>query len=272
MSLNEVLALHLGTISLEKVLTAVLMGVCGVIITRIITCIVKKVLKRTTLDKSLQSVIAVVLRIVMYTIVVLIVADFFGIPITSLLTALSIVGLAVSLAIQDTLSNVFGGMILLVSKIFTSGEYVQVNGLEGTIVKVDLMNTHLLTFDNKHVRIPNKDVQAAPIVNYSREPIRRVDLIVGVSYDSDTKTVKDALLKTAKNADLILDEPAPFTGLYAYGENRIEFKLQGWANTPDYWPAYYQLTEGVRESLKEAGVSMTYNHINVHMHPDQKED
>lgn len=254
----------LGTITMQKILTALLIVVVGAILVKIILKTTKKILSKTAMDENLQNVFVIIARIVLYTIVVLVVADYFGIPITSLLTVLSIVGLAVSLALQDTLANVFSGMILLASKSFANGDYVQVNGLEGTVVSVDLMNTHLHTFDNKHVRIPNKDVNTSPIINFSRETTRRVDLVVGVSYDNDTETVKKALLKAAQNSEHILADPAPFAGLFSYGESSIDFKLQAWTKTETYWPAYYSLTEGVRETFKDAGVSITFNHIIVH--------
>ncbi len=264
MDISAFLNFSIGTLTVQKLLTALLLIGIGILFVKVVTGIIKKVFARTTLDASVQSLSLTVIRIVLGTLVVLIIADYFGIPITSLLTALSIVGLAVSLALQDTLANVFSGMILLASKVFASGDYVQLNGLEGTVVKVDLMNTHLLTADHKHVRIPNKDVNTAPIINFSREPERRIDLIIGVSYDADTEAVKGALIKAAENSDLILKDPAPFAGLFAYGDSHIDFKLQAWANTPDYWNAYYSLTEGVRQTLKDADVSMTFNHIIVH--------
>lgn len=264
-TINTYLGFSLGTVTLQMVLVAAIIAVVGVIVAKIILSVIRRLLKRSTMDSSLQSVIMIILRLVLYTVVALIVVDYFGIPVTSLLTVLSIVGLAVSLAIQDTLTNVFSGMMLLAAKTFSSGDYVQLNGLEGTVIKVDLMNTHLRTADNKTVRIPNKDVQAAPIVNYSHEPTRRVEIRVTASYNDDTEAVKAALLRAADEADTVLRDPAPFAGLFAYQNSSIEYVLQAWTDTDSYWKTYYALTENVRRTFAEDGITMTYDHINVHM-------
>ncbi len=144
---------------------------------------------------------------------------------------------------------------------------MQLNGLEGTVVKVDLMNTHLRTADNKHIRIPNKDVQASPIVNYSHEPIRRVEIRVTASYGDSTEAVKAALLEAARDTAAVLDDPAPFAGLFTYGDSSIEYVLQAWTDSSSYWDAYYGMTENVRKAFAAHGLTMTYNHLNVHIEP-----
>ncbi len=263
--MQKILNYPIGDTTVQTILIALLMMVIGILIVTLLMRPIKKALSKSRLDDSLKGVIAMIIRLLLYVIVVLIAADYMGIPITSLLAVLSIAGLAVSLAIQDTLANVFSGVLLLAAKTFSSGDYVQINSLEGTITKVDLMNTYLRTADNKDVRIPNKDVQAAPIVNYSREPIRRVEVRVDVSYDAPTDKVKAALLAAASATPTVLDDPAPFAGLFAYKNSAIEYVVQVWADSSCYWPTYYGLTEAIRDSFAAAGIEMTYDHLNVHI-------
>ncbi len=271
MTFQDFLNYPLGGVTVGTLLNSLLIIAVGVVTVKLLMCIIGSLLKRSSMDKSLKNVIRNVIRIILYVLLVLIVADYFGVPVTSLVTVLGVVGLAVSLALQDTLSNVFCGLLLLAAETFSSGDYVQLNGLEGKVEKVDLMNTHLLTADNKHIRIPNKDVQASPIVNYTREPIRRVEIRVTASYDDDTEVVKAALLEAARNAEAVLEEPAPFAGLFSYGASSIEYVLQGWTDSGTYWAAYYGMTEQVRSCFKAHGVTMTYDHLNVHLQHDPKE-
>lgn len=267
-SLENFLSYPLGSITVQTVMTALLLLVAGIVLVKILTSIFKKALKKSTLEQSLQGLLVIIIRVLLLTLVVLITADYIGIPVTSLVAVLSVAGLAVSLAIQDTLANVFSGILLLAAKTFAAGEYVQINSLEGTVTKVDLMNTHLLTADNKHVRIPNKDVQAAPIINYSREPLRRVEITVHVSYDAATDAVKAALLRAADRAETVLSDPAPFAGIRSFKNSSVEYVLQGWTASADYWTSYYAMIEGLRETFAEDGIAITsYEHVNVHMNP-----
>ncbi|MBQ3069952.1 MAG: mechanosensitive ion channel family protein [Clostridia bacterium] len=267
MSFEEFWNYPLGNFTVGALVGFALAVLFGILIIHLLCGIIRAVLKRSSLDSSLKNVALTVSRIVLYVLLMLIIADYYGFPITSLITVLGVVGLAVSLALQDTLSNVFCGLLLLAAKTFASGDYVQLNGLEGTVVKVDLMNTHLRTADNKHIRIPNKDVQASPIVNYSHEPIRRVEIRVTASYGDSTEAVKAALLEAARDTAAVLDDPAPFAGLFAYGDSSIEYVLQAWTDSSSYWDAYYGMTENVRKAFAAHGLTMTYNHLNVHIEP-----
>lgn len=262
---NNLLNFSIGTVTVQTLLFAVILIAIGIACSQIVIHIIKKTLARTTLDKSFHSVILLIARVLLFTLIVLIVADHLGIPVTSLVAVLSIVGLAVSLAIQDTLANVFAGIILMAAKTFSSDDYVQLAGLEGTVIRVDLMNTHLRTADGKAVRIPNKDVQTAAIVNYSREPHRRIEVAVTASYDDATETVKAALLAAAAKTPLILTDPAPVAGLRAYQSSSIEYVLWAWCNSNQYWASFFALNEAVREEFTAHGVTMTYDHLNVHI-------
>ena len=262
----------IGDTTVKQLLGALLVILVGILVVKIVMVIFKRLMKSSKMAPSLKSVITTVLRITLYTLVVLVVADYFGIPVTSLITVLGVVGLAVSLALQDTLANVFSGIILLAAKTFSEGEYVQLNGLEGTVVKVDLMNTHLRTADNKTVRIPNKDVQAAPIVNFTHEPTRRLEIRVTASYDCATEDVKAALLEAADAIKTVHTDPAPFAGLFAYQASSIEYVLRVWTDSDVYWDTFYALNEKVRECFDRNGITMTYDHLNVHMISQDKED
>ena len=263
--MEEFLNYQIGSLKVERLLVAVLVALIGIVFVKLIVRAEKKILDKTDWDQSLRGMIVIISRLLLDAVVGVITLDYLGIPMTSVVTVLGIVGLAVSLAIQDTLANVFAGLLLLTAKVFASGDYVQLDGVEGTVIKVDLMNTHLRTSDNKTVRIPNNNVQTSPIVNFSREALRRVELRVDVSYDDDTDTVKASLLRSITSIDTILDDPAPFAGLFAFKASSIEYVVRGWTKSETYWDAYFALTETVRRNFAEDGVQMTYDHLNVHL-------
>ncbi len=265
MNLNDILSFSIGTITVQTIVFAVLIALVGVGIAKLLLRAVKKLLSKSSFDHSLQNVLLIIVRIVLYVIVSLVVADYLGLPVTSLLAVVSVAGLAVSLAIQDSLANVFGGMLLLAAKTFKSGDYVQLNGLEGTVIDVNLMNTNLRTADGKAVRIPNKDVQAAPIVNYSSQPLRRVEVRVTASYDDATANVKAALCDAIDCVPLLLSDPAPVVALAAYQASSIEYVVQAWTVSADYWTAFYALNEAIRDCFDKHNIHMTYDHVNVHM-------
>jgi len=263
--INTFLNYPLGGITVQMLLSAVLILVIGIALANLLVRPLRRLIDRASWDASLKRVVLLIIRAVLYAVVVLIAADSLRIPITSVLTAFSIVGLAVSLAIQDTLANMFSGMLLLASKTLSGGDYVQIDAFEGTVTDVDLMNTYLLTTDHKTVRIPNKTVQNAAIVNFSRQTLRRVEFRVTASYDAPTDKVKAALLRAAERVDAIVSEPAPFAGLAAYQNSSIEYVVQAWAAPSDYRKAFYALSENIREAFAEDGIEMTYDHLNIHM-------
>ncbi len=270
--MNDFLQFSIGSLRMESVLIALLVIVIGILLVKLIVRAEKRVLQKSRWDQSLKDVVVLISRFVLDAVVVVVALDYLGIPMTSVITVLGVVGLAVSLAIQDTLANMFAGMILLAAKVISSGDYVQLGTMEGTVIKVDLMNTHLRTADNKTIRIPNNDVQTSPIINFSRESRRRVELRVDVSYNCETDDVKASLLRAAAEVKTVLADPAPFAGLFAFKNSGIEFVLRVWSESADYWDTYYALTEGVRRHFQEDGIEMTYDHINVHMITDSKEE
>ena len=176
--------------------------------------------------------------------------------------------LAVSLSLQNTLSNVAGGVMLLISKPFTVGDYVSCDGIEGAVRAVDLAYTTFTTVDNKEIFVPNSQIVTAKIVNYNALGRRRVDLTYTASYDAPTETVRTAILEAVAAFPQVTDEPAPTVVLSEYGASSISYLVRLWVSAADYWTVYYGMNEKVRETFAAHGVEMTYDHLNVHMIKD----
>ena len=192
-------------------------------------------------------------------------ASALGINTSSLVALVSVVGLALSLSVQNILTNLFSGLTLLVTKPFAAGDFVEAAGKSGVIKTVGLFYTQLSTVDNVDISIPNGDVTASSISNYSREGIRRVDRTYTVSYDAPTETVKAAVLEAVSRDERILLEPAPFVRLLSYKDSTIEYVVRVWCKNADYWDVLFNLNENVRETFAAHGVEFSYEHLNVHI-------
>lgn len=256
----------LGLAGLGNVLNAVLMFLICLIAIKIIMSIVNKLLDRSKkLDGALKGFVKTALRIALWAVAAIIVADKLGIPTASLVTALGIAGLALSLSVQNILANLFSGITLLMTRPFVQGDFVEIGSNIGTIKSVGLFYTVIDSADNRYISIPNSDVTAASVVNYSREPLRRVDLSFCASYDSSTEAVRSAILEAIHADDRIMADPAPFVALSKYRESDVEYLVRVWCDNADYWDVYFGLNERVRESFTRNGVEMSYGHLNVHV-------
>lgn len=238
----------------------------------IVLKIVDHVQKLSTMDNTLKSFIRSTIKAGLWLIAIGAMLSQLGIDSKTFAAIVSIVGLALSLSLQSTLSNLFSGMTILTTKPFTAGDYVEVGEAAGTIERVELFYTTMLTAENKTIFIPNSQVAAAKIVNYSRQEDRRIELNLGVDYSTPTELVKTALLDAAKADERILPDPAPFVGLLGYQDSAVQFTLRAWTKTEDYWNVYFDLTERVRTLFNDRGIRITYNHLNVHMIDDSKQE
>lgn len=259
----------LGIPALNKVLnlsvTALLQLVLGLLVVRALLRLCDRLFDRSQRIAPFRTYLRSILRVVLYILLALTVLHTLGVEITSFVALLSVAGLAVSLSLQNTLSNVAGGVMLLLSKPFTVGDYVACEGIEGTVRAVDLAYTTFTTPDNKEIFVPNSQIVAAKLVNYNALGSRRIDFDFPVSYAAPTETVRAALLETAAAFPQILADPAPLAVLHEYGASRITYKLRVWVTAADYWDVYYGVQAKAREVFAAHAIEMTYDHLNVHM-------
>lgn len=259
------LGVNLGALTLNKVVHVLLLALIGVVVIRVILKLLDGMLARSKSLKSLSRYIHSVAKIAMTFILVLMVAEDVGIHTTSLVAMLSVAGLAVSLALQNTLSNVAGGIMLLVTTPFQVGDYVEADGISGTVHAIDLSYTAILTIDGKEIFVPNSQLSGTKIINYTILGRRRVDLNFTASYDAPTATVKQAIGEVLEDIPQIITDPAPEIHLSDYQASSIQYVVRAWTAAADYWTVYYAIQEGVREAFDRHGVEMTYDHLNVHI-------
>lgn len=256
--------INLGTAAVNRLLPFLFVMIVGILLVKIIMKIINKALSKSKMEKAAHSLIKSLLRTVLYLLVFLAAAASLGIDVTGIIALASVLTLAVSLSVQDLLTNVIGGFTLLYTKPFGSGDYVEIAGEAGTVSEIGMTYTKLITPDNKIIYIPNKSVVSADIVNYSDTGTRRVDMKIDVAYETPTEKVFAALMETAKVPG-VMDDPAPFVALSAYKESTIEYTLRVWTKSDDYWTVFFAMNEKVRKCFDENGVEMSYPHLNVHV-------
>lgn len=255
---------YLGTHALSKIIAAAILLVVCVVFIKILMRLTSRVLERSRLEKSAHGFIRTMVRLVLVFIAIMLIAGTLGVDTSSLLAIFSIAGLAISLSVQNALSNTISAVMLLTSKPYKVGDYIAVSGMEGTVREIGILYTRLVTLDGRDIRIPNSQVLAGSITNYSSEENRRVVLTISAGYDADIETVKAALRRAAQDDRVLPNEPV-FARVSKYADSCIEYTLRFLVRSADYWPVYFDVLENVKRVFDEAGIQMTYPHINVHM-------
>lgn len=270
--LHEILNYAVGNFTVGKILTAVVVFVICYLVIRLIMRLLERVFARVHMDETLKKILKSAVKLVLYFITAMIVIDTLGVSVTSLLAAFSVIGLAASLAVQDSLSNVASGIVILVAKPFKIGDYVDIDEVGGTVAMISLIHTRITTPDNKMIYVPNSKIVSTKIVNYTEQDKRRVDLEIAASYDAPIETVRRSLLESVETVGKFLDAPAPpFAAVQAYDDSSICYVVRAWAHTADYWDARFALLEQIKTDFDRNGIEMTYNHLNVHMISESKD-
>ena len=257
--------LDLGPFTLEAMLIAMLTFLVCLLAIKLVMVLFRKLLSRAHIDERVRRYTLAGIRTVLWIITILIVADSLGIPITSLVALLSVLSLGITLAVEDIIANIAGGLVLLSAHPFNIGDFVEAAGVSGTVKEITLNYTKLTTADGLQVLVPNKELADSKMTNYTVLGTRRVCQKVTASYDAPTETVKAACQKALEMTGGFLADPAPVIFLSNYGASSIEYVVRAWTSSADYWDVYFGVMEGVRESFARNGVEMTYDHLNVHV-------
>lgn len=248
----------------KKLMGTVLILVIGVLVIRVIMRLITAALEKSHLEKAAHSLIFSLARAAMYVLLFLIAASQMGIDVSSIVALASVLTLALSLALQNMVSNLIGGFVILYTHPFHSGDYVEIAGQGGTVKEISMTYTVLATPDNRIISIPNSAVAAAQVVNYSSADSRRVELTVTASYDAPTQKVLDALV-LAGTVDNALLNPAPSAVIVSYDDSAIRYSLRIWVKPGDYWDVYFQVNQRIKDVFDQQGIEMTYPHLNVHL-------
>ncbi|MBC8416390.1 MAG: mechanosensitive ion channel [Candidatus Cloacimonetes bacterium] len=248
-----------------KLIAAIAILVIGRIIAKSIRKLIVKVMDKRKVDKTISSFISSLAFSSLWVFVILAALSQLGIQTTSLMAVIGAAGLAIGLALQGSLSNFASGFLIILFKPFKVGDYVEAGGVSGTIYKITIFTTEYRTIDNKKIIVPNSQIMNGTITNYTAEKTRRVDLVLGVSYESDLKKVKDILMGIFQKHKLILKDPEPFVRLAEMAESSLNFKVRVWTKTEDYWTVYFDLTEQAKLEFDKNGINIPFPQMDVHL-------
>jgi small conductance mechanosensitive channel len=245
-------------------LIAILILVVGMYIARFAKNRAVKRLSSRGVDEAVSSFVAQMLQVVIIAAVLIAALNKIGVETTSLVAVFGAAGLAIGLALKDSLSNFSSGVMIIILKPFRSGHYVEAAGIAGTVKSIELFSTRLVTPDNKIVILPNSTVYASEIINYSMQPTRRIDIVIGISYESDMRTAKSVILDVVKENDLVLKDPEPMVAVSELADSSVNLVVRPWVNTADYWVARFALIEGVKRALDDNNISIPFPQMDVH--------
>ncbi|MCH5155738.1 MAG: mechanosensitive ion channel [Clostridiales bacterium] len=241
----------------------------GIILIKVILTLLNRAFKKSTrVTPTARHFFIGVIKAVLYVVYIIALLSMLGIPTTSMIALLSAFALAVSLALQDTISNLASGVVIVFTKPFSEGDYIELDGMAGTVTRITMFNTKLLTPSNQVVIIPNRTAVAANVTNYSLEETRRLEIPLSVAYGTDVEKVKEAGLAVAHAHEKVLKDPAPMTRLNNHGASSLDFILRVWVNRADYWPVYFDLKEQVVAAFNENGIEIPFNQLDVHVKDD----
>ena len=244
---------------------AIVILIVGNMISKRVPKKVTKVLSKKDVDKTVVNFLASLSRMSIMTITLLFVLAQFGIQTASLIAVLGAAGLAIGLALQGTLSNVAGGVMLLFFRPMRIGDFVEVAGHAGTVKAVNLFTTEMATGDNVQIILPNASVWGSAIKNFSFHDTRRVDMVMGIAYEDDMDKARGIMLGLIEADTRALKDPAPMVVVSELADSSVNFTVRIWCNSGDYWPLKFDMTKAMKEAFDKGGISIPYPQQVVHM-------
>lgn len=249
----------------KQVIRFILVLVIGLLAYKILTTLFARFLKKSRIDINLHAFLKALLKVLLIITILITAGSTIGISMNSFVVLLSAVSLAASLAVKDSLANLAGGILLLLSKPISVGDYIEAPGISGTVQEIGILHTKLSTVDNKNVFIPNGQMSNAVITNYSKEENRRIDLTIGVAYDSDIEEVKGIISGILKRHPSVLQDADKVVRVTNLGASSVDFTVRAWAKNADYFATRCDLLENIKEALDEAKVEIPFNQLDVHV-------
>lgn len=255
--------------AIPTIILAVIILIVGLILTKLVLALLSKGLSKTKLELTVTKFTTQMAKIVLYTLLITIVLNVLGIPATSIVTVIGTAGVAIGLALQNSLANVAGGFLLMITKPFKIGDYIITNGVEGTVSQISILHTRLDSASNQAIFVPNGLAINATIINNNGNDTRRVDLTFSISYNDDFAAAQGIILGLIENHPLTLKDVEPTVRMKEHGESAIIIVARAWCNAADYWTVYFDLTEQVRAAFIENGIEIPFNQLDVHVVDNQ---
>ncbi len=258
-----------GIISyIPSILFAILILLLGMLLTKFCLWLLSRGLEKAKADLTVTKFVKQCAKIVLNVLLLIVVLSMLGIPTTSIITVIGTAGVAIGLALQDSLSNVAGGFILMVTKPFKIGDYIILNGVEGTVTQIAILHTRLNSASNQAIFIPNSQAVTATVVNNSANDTRRVDMVFSISYENDFAKAQNIILEVLKNDPRVLQDPAPTVRMVEHASSSINIAVRPWCKAEDYWDVYFNTMEAIRAAFIANNISIPFKQLDVHVVKD----
>ena len=248
----------------KSILVAIIIYVVGRFIIRMVNKIVAKVLVKRNVDLTIQSFVKSFVNVLLTTLLIVAVVNALGVDTTSFAALLASVGLAAGMALSGNLQNLAGGILLLLFRPFRVGDYITAQGESGTVKEIQILHTIIVTVDNRDVILPNGALSSGNMTNFSKEPLRRVDLTIGVEYGQDIDRVREVLQKLFAADTRILQDPAPFVALGALSSSSVDITIRLWVKSEDYWGVFFDTNETIYKTFNKEGINFPFPQLTVH--------
>ena len=236
-------------------------------ITGVLARVGEKAMLKAGLDVSLASFLSKIIYFAALAFVIIAALNRLGIDTTSAAAILGAAGLAIGLSLKDQISAFAAGTMLILFRPFKAGDFVEIASLSGTVEEINITHTMMRTGDNRQLIVPNNDIWGSTITNYNSKPTRRIDLVIGVSYDADLKQCRSVFEKVLSAEKRILKDPAPVIAVHELGDSAVNFVVRPWVTTADFWAVKWALTEEIKLALDEADIGIPYPQRDVHVYP-----
>lgn len=253
-----------------KIAAAIAIFAVGQWIAKVAKQIVKKIMEKGKIEATLVSFATNLIYYAILTFVVLASLNQVGIETASLIAILGAAGLAVGLALQGSLANLAAGVLLIIFRPFRVNDFIEIGDVEGTVLEIEIFTTTLKTLDNKTITIPNAKLTSDNIINHTYQPIRRIDVVVGVGYDSDLDKVKSVIASALAEDKRILTTPPPIIAAIELADNSVNFAVRPWVKTPDYWPVYFDVLERIKKHFDAEGINIPFPQRTVYLEWNHK--
>ena len=250
----------------KNIIIALIIFYVGRIAISLIIRGLRKVMRRQEVDKTLETFVSNLVRIALLIVVIIAAIGQLGIQTTSFIAIFGAAGLAVGLALQGSLSNFAAGVLIVLFRPYKVGDFIEGAGISGAVEQVQILTTILKTGDNKQVVVPNSQIMSSVITNYSANPTRRVDMVVGVSYDDALDKVRSTIEELVAADDRILEEPACTIAVSELADSSVNFVVRPWVKTSDYWPVTFDMTEAIKKRFDKEGISFPFPQQDVHLY------
>ena len=249
-----------------SIVMAIVIYIVGKIIVGMLVNVLGKVMTRSKYDDMLIDFVKAIARAILMLFVIIAALDQLGVDTTSLAAILAAAGLAIGLSLQGSLQNFAAGVMLLVFKPFKAGDFIEAGGATGVVKSISIFTTVMTTGDNKEIIVPNGGIYGGNIINYSAKDTRRVDMVVGIGYDSDLKKAKEILNEMVAADDRILKDPAPTVAVAELADSSVNFVVRPWVASGDYWGVKFDFNEAVKLRFDAEGISIPFPQMDVHVH------